>query len=388
MSRLRTAVLAGLWLTSAGCSMFGGGSEDPIEPPAELVEFTPSLSVDRVWGARVGGASELLRLALAPAADGSRIFAGGHDGQVAAFDAATGRRVWATRTDLPLAAGPGYGGGVLAFGTNDGDLITLEAETGQQRWRLQVGGEILAAPAIGGGVVVLSTVDGRLRGYSVLDGRLLWTVEHAVPSLTLRGNTAPVIAGDAVVAGFDNGRLGVYEVATGETRWEAPLATPVGRTELERIVDISGGVTVIGNDIYVVGYHGRAVAVALETGALLWQQDMSSYAGLGASFDRVFVADEFSHVVALDRASGAQLWTQPALRLRDLTAPTYYRGTVVVGDLEGYVHFLDAQDGHFLARERVTSRRISGQPLVVGDNVYVQAEDGTVAAFTIEDDAS
>jgi outer membrane protein assembly factor BamB len=287
-----------------------------------------------------------------------------------------------------LAAGPGFGGGVLVFGTNDGDLITLEAETGAERWRLQVGGEVLAPPAIGSGVVVLRTVDGRLRGYSLLDGRLLWTVENAVPSLTLRGNTAPIISGNAVVAGFDNGRLGVYELATGETRWEAPLTTPSGRSELERIVDISAGLAVVGSNVYAVGYHGRAVAVALETGALLWQQELSSYAGLGASFSAVYVADELSQVVALDRDGGTPLWTQPALRLRDITAPTFYRGTVVVGDLEGYLHWLDADDGHFVARERIAPQQIGNSPLVVGDHVYAQADDGTVAAYTIREEES
>jgi len=277
---------------------------------------------------------------------------------------------------------------VLAFGTNDGDLITLEADSGEERWRLQVGGEVLASPAIGGGVVVLRTVDGRLRGYSALDGRLLWTVEHNVPSLTLRGTTAPVISGNAVIAGFDNGRLGVYEVTTGEARWEAPLATPTGRTELERIVDISAGLAVVGNDVYAVGYHGRAVAVGLETGLLGWQQELSSYAGLGAGFNAVYIADEFSQIVTLDRNAGTPLWTQPALRLRDVTAPTFYRGTVVVGDFEGYLHWLDAEDGRFLARERVASRQIGNSPLVVGNNVYAQAEDGTIAAYTIREEES
>lgn len=386
---LRLALyLAGFLATASGCGMFGGGTEDPIEPPAELVEFEPRLEIDRVWSARVGGAADALRLALAPATDGTRIYAGAHDGQAAAFDAETGRRLWETRTQLPLAAGPGFGGGVLAFGTNDGDLITLDAETGEERWRLQVGGEVLASPAIGGDVVVLSTVDGRLRGYSVLDGRLLWTVEHAVPALTVRGNTAPVISGTTVVAGFDNGRLGAYEVATGETRWEAPLTAPAGRTELDRIVDISAGLAIVGNEVYAVGYNGRAVAIGLETGLLLWQQEMSSYAGLGAGFADVYIADDLSQVVALDRQSGTRRWTQPELRLRDISRPTFYRGTVVVGDLEGYLHWLDSQDGSFLARERVGSQRITSAPLVVGQILYAQGEDGTLAAFTIAEEDS
>ena len=388
MSLRASFFLAASVVIAPGCAMFGGGGEDPIEPPAELVEFEPTLEIDRIWNVRVGGAAEALRLALAPATDGTRIFAGAYDGQAAAFDAQTGRRLWVTRTRLPLAAGPGFGNGVLAFGTNDGDLITLDAETGEERWRLQVGGEVLASPAIGSGVVVLSTVDGRLRGYSVLDGRLIWTVEHPVPPLTMRGNTEPVISGTTVVAGFDDGRLGAYEVATGETRWEAPLTVPAGRTELDRIVDLSAGLAIVGNDVYAVGYNGRAVAVGLETGLLLWQQEVSSYAGLGASFADVYISDDVSQVIALDRQSGTRRWTQPALRLRDISRPTFYRGTVVVGDLEGYLHWIDTRDGSFVARDRVGSQRITSAPLVVGDNIYAQGEDGTLAAFTIAEEDS
>ncbi|NNC64770.1 MAG: outer membrane protein assembly factor BamB [Gammaproteobacteria bacterium] len=388
MNARASTMIAAFLATASGCGMFGGGGDDPIEPPAELVEFEPRLEIERVWNVRVGGGADALRLALKPATDGTRIYAGAHDGQASAFDAETGRRLWETRTRLPLAAGPGFGSGVVAFGTNDGDLVTLDAETGEERWRLQVGGEVLASPAIGADVVVLSTVDGRLRGYSVLDGRLLWTVEHAVPALTVRGNTEPVISGTSVVAGFDNGRLGAYELATGETRWEAPLAAPAGRTELDRIVDISAGLAVVGNDVYAVGYNGRAVAVGLETGLLLWQQEISSYAGLGAGFADVYVADDLSQVVALDRQTGTRRWTQPELRLRDISRPTFYRGTVVVGDLEGYLHWLDSQDGSFLARERVGSQRITSAPLVVGANIYAQGEDGTLAAFTIAEEDS
>jgi outer membrane protein assembly factor BamB len=368
--------------------MFGGGDEDPIEPPAELVEFESALDLRRVWSVKVGRSAELLRLGLRPATDGTRVFAGSHDGQVAAFEAESGRRLWATRTQLPLAAGPGYGEGVLAFGSNDGDLIVLDAETGEERWRQQVGGEVLAPPAVGGGVVVLRTVDGRLRGYSVLDGRLLWSVEQTVPSLTLRGNTAPQLSGATVVAGFDNGRLGAYDITTGNPRWEVALAAPSGRTELDRLVDVSAGLDVVGNDVYAVSYHGRCVALALETGLVLWQQELSSYSGLGVDWNSVYVTDELSRIVALDRAGGTPRWTQEALRLRDVTAPRAYRGTIVVGDLEGYLHWLSPDDGRFLARERVSSQRVSSAPIIVGDNVIAQTDDGTVAAYTIVTEAS
>ena len=378
------AVLLGLG--SSGCSMFGGDEEDPIEPPAELVDFETTIEVERLWSTRVGGDSERLRLGLSPATDGTRIYAGSFDGRVGAYDAIEGDRVWEIDTELPLAAGPGYGDSVLAFGTTDGDLIALDAETGDELWRKNVGSEVLASPALGLDVVVVRSVDGRLRGFSMTDGRLLWSIEQTVPALTTRGNTAPYIAGTAVVTGFDNGRLGAYDVTSGDPLWEVPVAIASGRTELDRLVDMSAGLQVVGNDVYAVGL-GRAVGIALETGLVLWQQEISSFAGLGADFNNVYVTNELSEVVALDRNSGTPRWNQGELRLRDLTAPTRYGNTVVVGDLEGYVHWLSPDDGRFLARERIGSQRIAAAPLIVGQNLFAQSEDGTLAAYTVVEDA-
>jgi outer membrane protein assembly factor BamB len=373
-----------LLLLTALCAACAG--KDTAEPPAELVAFEQTLDVRQLWSSKVGGGSERLRLGLRPATDGARIYAGAHDGQVAAFDAQTGRKLWSVKTRLPLAAGPGFGEGVLAFGTTDGDLVTLDAATGAERWRQPVGSEVLAAPAVGPRVIALRTVDGRLRGFSIDDGRTLWTVEQSLPALTLRGNTAPRLAGTLVVSGFNNGRVGAYELASGDQAWEVAIANPTGRSELERLVDVSSGLQVVGNEAFVSGYHGRAVGIDVMTGVVLWQQEMSSYSGLGADFLNVYLTSDVDSVIALDKDAGTQVWRQDALRLRDVTAPARSGNAIVVGDYEGYLHWLDVTDGHFLARERAAGDRIGAAPLTVGDNVYVQGDDGTVAAFTVRAD--
>ncbi len=382
---MKYAVIATLVCAAvlAGCA-----GKDKAEPPADLVSFEGTLDVDKVWSTKVGGGTERLRLGLAPATDGALIFAGAHDGKVGAYDAQTGKEVWKKDTELPLAAGPGFGGDLIAFGTSDGELIGLDTATGEERWRVPVGSEVLAAPAVSAGVVVLRSVDGRLRGFSARDGSELWTAEQSVPALTLRGNTAPRIAGTTVVSGFSNGRIGAYALTSGEEVWEAAIANPTGRNELERLVDVGPAIQITGNDVYAVCYQGRAAGIDLNTGLLLWQQEMSSFAGLGTDLNNVYVTDDVSAVVALDRRGGQVAWRQEALRLRDVTAPTRFGNAVVVGDYKGYLHWLDPADGHFLARERAGSKRIAAAPLVVGLNLYVQDEDGTLAAFTIEDDSA
>lgn len=383
--KLASRVVA-LTLTAAALTGCAGRSKDTSEPPAELVPFEATLEVERLWSGKVGGSSERLRLGLRPASDGARIFAGAYDGQIAAFDAETGRKAWSVKTRLPLSAGPGYGDNLLVFGTSDGDLVAFDANTGEQRWIQQIGSEVLAAPAVGANMVAVRTVDGRLRGFSTLNGAERWTVEQNLPALTLRGNTAPRVAGTLVVSGFNNGRVGAYNLANGDPAWEVAVASPQGRTDLERLVDVSSGLQVVGNDVYVVGYNGRLVGIDLQTGLVIWQQDLSSYAGLGADFNNVYVTTDVDAVVALSRQGGVQVWRQEALRLRDLTAPTRYANTLVVGDFEGYLHWLDPADGTFLARERAAGARIAAAPLVVGQNVYVQGDDGSVAAYTLPTD--
>jgi outer membrane protein assembly factor BamB len=363
----------------AGCA----GKDEIVEPPAELVEFEAALRVERLWSHKIGAATERLRLGLTPASDGARVYAGAFDGKVLALDIGTGDEIWSQETELPLAAGPGFGGDVLVFGTSDGDLVALEASTGEQRWRVAVGSEVLAPPAVSQNVVVFRSVDGRLRGASTADGSTLWSVETSSPTLTLRGNTTPRITGSTAVCGFSNGRLGAYSLTTGETLWEATVANPTGANELARLVDIGVGLQVAGNDVYAAGYQGRAIGVDLNTGLVLWEHDVSSYAGLGADNANVYITDDFSGVTALARRAGTVVWRQEALRLRDVTAPVRFRDAVVVGDFEGYLHWLDVTDGHLLARERVAKERITSAPLVVGLNLLVQAEDGTLAAFAL-----
>lgn len=376
------ALAAAAWALS-GCALFGG-DDDAAEPPAELVDFRPSLKIDRAWSIGVGSDGESKRLGLAPSTDGTRVYAAGHGGRVVAVDAQTGELQWSVDTRLRLSAGPQVGDGYVIVGSSDGDVLAFAAATGEERWQINVASELLAPPAVGNGVVVLRTVDGRLLGFSVGDGGRLWSVEESVPRLSLRGNSPPIIAGVNVLAGFDNGKVGAYDLATGALVWEVAIAAPRGRTELERLVDISSALVVIGDDAYGVGYQGRAVAIAVETGLVLWQREISSYSGLGADWNNVYVSTAEGDVVALSRQGGRPLWDVETLARRDLTAPTAMGETIVVGDFEGYLHWLAKDDGRPLARVRLDNGRVASARLLVGNLLIAQSEAGRVSAFAIE----
>lgn len=376
---LRYLLLLALALSAAGCSLFGG--DDDENPPADLTDFKPTLRIKKVWSAGLGDDSEFLRLALQPASDGARIYAAAHDGKVSAFDAVKGKRLWRAKTKLQLSGGPATDGEVVVLGSSDGEVVALNAADGTQRWRTSVTSEVLAAPAIAAGLALVRTVDGKLTALDIADGRQRWFVQQVMPRLSVRGTGAPVVVKDVVICGFDNGKLASYALADGSPGWDALLDPPAGRNEIERLSDINATVRTIGDDLYVVGYRGQLTAVAAESGQSLWSQDARSYEGLAVDLENVYVSGAASELTALSRVSGSEVWKHEILKNRDISGPTAWQNSVVVGDFEGYVHFFDAATGVLQARARAGGDRVTSPPLAVNDMVYVQTDGGDLAAF-------
>jgi outer membrane protein assembly factor BamB len=381
--RLTAAVAALLALSLGGCGVFGK-KDDPVEAPAELTEIEPVLSVRKAWEAKVGSGSESLNLALRPAIVGGRVYAAGRNGRVHALDLETGRTVWTVETGLQLSAGPTVGHGMVVVGSSSGALAALDAAQGALRWRQQLSGEVLAGAGIAPTIVVVRTLDGRMRGLSADNGREMWMVEQRPPRLTLRGTAAPAIAGDMVVTGFDNGRIAAYSLRDGEVLWENLIGVGRGRTEIERLADVDATPQIMGQDVYAVGYRGRLASIALESGQIMWATDMSSYNGLSLDWTAIYVAESEGAVVAVNRNSGAEIWRQDALRMRRLTAPTPIGQSVVVGDFEGWLHWLDALTGSIQARYRAGKAAFISAPVSGGELLVVQDEDDRVYALRAE----
>src|SRR6185437_3174277 len=117
------------------------------------------------------------------------------------------------------------------------------------------------------------------------------------------------------------------------------------------------------------------------SGRIGWTHDLSSYRGLAADDASLYVAGADGTLVKLSRSTGAVLWQQRVLARRQLSTPAVYHGQIVVGDLQGYVHWFDPANGTYLARVRVGKSHITTAPVVAGDLLLVFNDDGTLAAY-------
>jgi len=360
-------------------SACGGGAN--IAEPTPLTDIeAPAYRMETLWRTDGGdGAGEFVS-GFRPAVAQDRVFVANRDGYVTAIDVTSGRKIWRSRTGERLISGPTAENGTLLMGTRDGQVVALSADSGERQWTAELSSEVIAAPAAANGMVVARALDGRIVALDLATGDRRWTIEHTVPTLTMRGTSPAQIVGNTVYAGLENGKVVALDSATGETRWEQSIAVPSGRSELERIVDIDAAPLIVGNELYAASAGNVMASLSLTGGRVRWKQAISAATGLASNDSDVFTTDVDGVAWAVNRLTGNETWEQDALKYREPSAPVLYESDVLVGDYDGYLHWLSADDGSVIARGHPLGEAIRSRPVVVEDRVIVLGADGDVAA--------
>lgn len=376
-------VLAAALLSSLALSACS--SKGKVREPAKLVAVDkPTVSPRTLWTARVGNGSDEFFTELAPNAQIDAVYGADLKGRVYSFSTETGKTLWKVDTKARIAAGPGVSGDLILVGTLEGEVIALKRTDGAEVWRAALSSEVLGTPVGEGNIVVARSVDGRVFGLSASDGSRQWTFDRTVPELVLRGLSRPMIIGPTVVIGMENGRLVSLTLADGTPRWEQAISIPSGRTVLDRLVDIDGDMVLGEQCLYVASFGGEVACLEPAGGQVAWRRGVKSFNSLEEGGGKVFVSDESSVIWGLDGRSGAAAWKQESLLYRHTSPPAYFDGYVVVGDYEGYLHWMDPSDGRIVGRSRLGSDPITAKPVVSGDVLYVLNSAGRLAAIQLQ----
>lgn len=373
-----------LLLALTGCSTLSSlnpfSKADTKNAPLPLVQFTPSMSIKSAWKVSVGGAGNFV---FSPISIGSNIYAASNDGNVYKINALSGQIIWKSNADMALTAGVGADANSVVVAGNKGMLIVFDSN-GKLRWKVQASSEILSSPVISQGLVIVRSIDNRIAAYEVETGVRKWMVERPLPNLTLRINSGIALHDQVAIISAPGGKLLSLTAANGGIRWEVAAADPKGATELERIVDVTGTPAIVNNNVCSATYQGKVGCFDLATGASRWSKSISSEVGVAADERFVFAADSEGSVFGYSISGGSTVWRNEKLGNRQLSAPTSFGRSVVIGDRFGYLHFLSREDGAFIARVETDGSPILSAPILADQNLIVQTKSGAIVAFATE----
>ena len=376
----RAAAALALLAALTGCSILPSWlASGPDKPkPVELAPNVALVQVRQAWTARIGEVGFPLSVSVS----GNTVAVAGGSGDVAQLEAASGRQLWRANAGAPISAGVGSDGKLTSVITRANEVVTFSA-TGEEAWRQKLGAQAYTAPFVAGGRVFVLAADRSVSAFDGLTGRRLWNQQRPGEPLVLRQSGVMLAVGDTLVVGLA-GRLVGLNPLNGTVRWEAPIATPRGTNDVERLVDLVGTVSRIGNSVCARAFQARVGCVDAERGTVAWTKPAAGAEGLHGDERLVFGTESDGRVIAWRRDSGERAWTSERLQYRSLTAPLALGRSVVLGDGTGLVHLLSREDGTPLNRLSTDGTAIAAAPVLAGNTLVIVTRGGGVYGFVPE----
>lgn len=370
---LRNSASAFVVLAVAGCSMFS--SSDSRYEPAELTQYPAAVAARQAWSVSIGNGSGF---GFAPTVVGDSTYAATPNGNVAKVALNSGQILWQTQAGMRLSAGAGSDGQTTAVAAPDGTVVAFD-DQGREKWQAKATSEVNIPPVVGAGVVAVRSSDYRIQAFDANSGELRWSVQRPGPALALKTTMQMLIIDDLLVTGLPSGKLMIIDASAGNVQWEGTVSVSQGATDLERISDVVGSPEIQGPLLCGVTYQGRMACFDISQGGRsVWAQRFSSTTGMATDHVHAYAANQRDTVVALNLIDGNEVWRQDALRNRRLTAPAVVPQAVVVGDLEGYVHFLARENGQLLGRLQVGGGAVVSPLVDTPRGVLVQTSAGNL----------
>ena len=367
MNRLLVIVVAAV-LTA--CS-----SDKP--KPTPLAAFTPQIAGRLVWSTRIDGAAPGL---IVTTRDGEFTVAAA-DGTVLALRSDNGQEIWRGNAGVRLAAGVGSDGRYAAAVTRDNEVVVLER--GAVKWRARLASRVSTAPLVAGERVFVMGVDRVVNAFDAIDGRLLWTLQRPGEALTLSQPGVVAAFKDTLLVGQGQRLTGV-DPLRGVVRWEVALANPRGTNEVERLSDLTGPALRVGDMVCARSFQSAVGCANAQLATLMWSKNVGGVQAVGGDAELVVGADASDRITAWRAATGDLAWNNEDLRYRGLSGPLVVGRTVIFGDAEGQVHFLDRADGKTLLRLATDGSPVVGVPVRSGNTILVVTRNGGLFAFRPE----
>lgn len=385
----KLTMLAATTLLLSGCSLFGG-DKDVVEM-AELPVFKASYQPKIAWSRSIGNGVDKYFSQLQPAVDNKAVYVAARDGLVKAFSVDKGKQLWSIdlskhesnvlNRSARLSGGIGLTADTLYIGTENAQVFAIDISNGDLRWMSKVSGEVIASPVYDSGKVVIHTTRGDLIALDSNSGDELWKLANNQPKLTLRGSSTPSVSQGGVVFGRADGYIAGALIDNGQPIWQLPVARPYGATELDRLVDVDMQPIIRNGIVYVLAYNGNLLAIDLLKGQQLWSQEYAGYNDITLAGNDIYLTDYRSHVYAVNRNDGAKLWENKQLSYRFVTGPTIANEFLVVGDAEGYLHWIDRASGGFVAQQKLDSDGLYQAPVATATHLYLQTRSGKLIAI-------
>jgi len=342
--------------------------------PAPLPQGTPTVGVQAAWRVELGGNTQGLIAAVAA----NEVAVAARGGQVMVLNGRDGALRWRVQAPAPIDAGLGFDGQWVAAVLEGNRLVAWR--NGKLAWQAPLPARVFTPPLVAGERVFVLTGNRQIMAFDAVGGGLIWEQKAPAAPLALQAPGLLTARGNTLVAGL-GATLWAINPDNGQPLTSVPLFAPMGSNAVEQLADLVAGVHQAGPLVCARAFQRGVACVDATTGQVRWRASQSGAQGVTGTATLLVGTDERGAVQAWSLASGQPLWRQTLLTHRGVTAPLALGQTLVVGDAQGFVHWLSQADGAWQASMAGDGSAVTAQPQLVAGSVVTVSANGQVTGW-------
>ena len=218
-----------------------------------------------------------------------------------------------------------------------------------------------------------------------MDGNRIWARNLGVPSNSTYGYaSSPIMFGNMLYVQYDvpnNARLMALDIATGAERWS--------RSRADRESWASPMIAYTSNNTPILVIMGNPAVTAYNpnNGEQLWRHQFTTgdvSASAGSSNGIVYVASDYSKLLAINAADGTILWDDNFF-LPEMASPVATRDNVYIATGYGVFAAYDTQTGE-LRKEHDLDGMFWSSPMIVDGKIFLFNSDGKMYIFSTDNE--
>jgi outer membrane protein assembly factor BamB len=356
--------------------------ENPAHTPTP--QFEPTAPLTTAWEVPCSG------IFGSPVVYEGVVYFGDRHGWVWAVDAASGDRLWVASTSkfdvepvegmvmshADLVASLGLAPAVIATPAVDANYVYVgnlggrfharNRVTGELAWEQDLDEPIASSPVLTEELLVVGTRGGSVVAMNPADGWVKWTCW-----VDGRMNSSPALAEGKVVIGTQSGVIAIA-ADSGQLVWQQ---------QFQDQTKVDSSPCIVDDRVYAASWRGAVGCLSLGEGQMLWERTVDRYpifASPTVAGGMVYVATTGGLLTALNAETGETVWETDIWwrgRTAAYASPVVCGSAVLVGSNARRVHVFDAQTGNRLTDIGMDlGSFVHGTPVVTDEGLYVSSE--------------
>jgi outer membrane protein assembly factor BamB len=394
------ALIQSVTEVTGGTPSIGGAvaMADWSQPGGNPANAPGNISIDGTSGASawrvhaVDKASKRnVRPSVPPLIYGGNIYVYDTSGTVTALSPGGGKS-WSVSLAPEGEKSRAAGGGIAASGTaifaatGYGEMVALDASTGSKLWTFKMSAPAHSAPTAAGGKVFVVSATNVLHAVNQSDGKEAWQYPGIPETAGVLSAASPAFSGNIVVVPYSSGEVTAFDAEKGTLKWADAVVRSTRTLAVSGLTDVAASPVIYDGVVYATGVSGRTIAVRLNDGERLWEENIGSASTPAVSGDAIFLVDLQDNMVALNRATGKLFWRSalPVVRKKKFfsvwAGPTLAGGVLWAVSNDEKLAGIDPATGNIIVNRDLPSAAYV-KPIAANGQLLILSSDGSLAAY-------